>query len=55
MEPTLKVMDVSVTTENSVVSLSGSVKTPAARIKAAAVARKVEGVKQVKNDLKVEK
>jgi osmotically-inducible protein OsmY len=52
-EPSLKLMDVSVSTEGSVVSLSGTVKTRAERAKAIAVARKVEGVKQVKNELKV--
>jgi osmotically-inducible protein OsmY len=52
-EPSLKLMDVSVTTEDSVVSLSGSVKSRAERAKAVEVARKVEGVKRVKNELKV--
>ena len=53
-DPSLKVMDVSVTTEAGVVSLSGTVKSKAERTKATAVASKVEGVKRVKNDLKVE-
>lgn len=53
-EPSLKVMAVSVSTEDGVVNLSGSVKTRAERLKAAAVTQKVEGVKRVKNDLKVE-
>jgi osmotically-inducible protein OsmY len=53
-EPALKVTDVSVTTENGVVSLSGGVKTRNERAKAADVARRVEGVKLVKNELKVQ-
>ena len=53
-DPSLKVMDVSVTTEAGVVSLSGTVKSKAERSRATAVATKVEGVKRVKNDLKVE-
>ena len=43
-EPSLKVADVSVTTENGVVSLTGAVKTRAERAKAADVVRRVEGV-----------
>jgi len=53
-EPSLKSMDVSVSTENGIVALSGSVKSKAERSKATAVATQVEGVKKVKNDLKVE-
>jgi osmotically-inducible protein OsmY len=53
-EPSLKVTDISVSTEGSVVALEGSVKSRAERLKAAAVARKVEGVKRVKNELKVQ-
>jgi osmotically-inducible protein OsmY len=53
-DPSLKVMGVSVATEDGVVSLSGTVKSKAERTKATAVASKVEGVKKVKNDLKVE-
>lgn len=53
-EPSLKVMDISVSTENRVVTLSGTVKTRAERAKAIAVARGVEGVKSVKTDLKVQ-
>ena len=53
-EPSLKVTDISVTTENAVVSLSGAVKNRTERTKAAEVARKVEGVKFVRNDLKVQ-
>jgi len=53
-EPSLKVADISVTTDSSVVALEGSVKSRAERTKAAEVARKVEGVKRVKNELKVQ-
>lgn len=52
-EPSLKVSEISVRTEDSVVALSGAVKTRADRTKAEQVARKVEGVKRVKNELKV--
>jgi osmotically-inducible protein OsmY len=52
-EPSLKVTDISVTTENSVVTLTGSVKSRSDRTKAGDVARHVEGVKQVRNGLKV--
>ena len=53
-EPSLKVTDISVTTENAVVSLSGAVKSRTERTKAAEVAKKVEGVRFVRNDLKVQ-
>jgi hyperosmotically inducible protein len=53
-EPSLKVADVSVTTENGVVSLTGVVKTRAERAKAADVVRRVEGVKLVRNELKLQ-
>lgn len=53
-DPSLKVMDISVTTEDGVVELSGTVKTRAERLKAAEVARKVEGVKKVNNQIKVQ-
>ena len=53
-EPTLKVTDISVSTEKAVVSLSGAVKSRADRVKATEVARKVEGVKLVRNELKVQ-
>ena len=53
-EPELKVMAIHVATEDGVVKLSGTVKTRAERTKAIQVARKVEGVKMVKNDLSVE-
>jgi osmotically-inducible protein OsmY len=52
-EPSLKVGDISVKTEDKVVQLSGSVKSRAEMRKAAEVAGKVEGVKRVKNDLQV--
>lgn len=52
-EPSLKVMDISVSTEDGVVELNGTVKSRAERAKAAQVAAKVEGVKRVKNELKV--
>lgn len=50
-EPGLKVLDISVTTEDRVVHLVGTVKTRAERTKAGEVAGKVEGVRRVKNDL----
>ena len=53
-EPNLKVMDVSVRTEGGVVELSGAVKSRAERTKVAEVARRVEGVKRVKNDLTIQ-
>lgn len=52
-EPSLKVGDISVKTDDKVVQLSGSVKSRAEARKAADVAGKVEGVKRVKNDLLV--
>ena len=53
-EPGLKVIDIGVTTEDNVVQLSGSVKSRADRVKVTEVVRKVDGVKRVKNDLKVQ-
>ena len=53
-EPELKVMAIHVSTEDGIVTLSGKVKTRGERTKALQVARKVEGVKQVKNDLTIE-
>jgi osmotically-inducible protein OsmY len=50
-ESSLKVTDVSVSTENKVVQLTGSVKSRAEKAKAAELAAKVDGVKRVKNDL----
>jgi osmotically-inducible protein OsmY len=52
-EPSLKVTDISVKTEDKVVVLSGSVKSRAEAARAVQVARKVEGVKTVKNGLEV--
>jgi osmotically-inducible protein OsmY len=52
-EPLLKVFDIGVTTEDKVVHLTGSVKTRAEMAKAVAVARGVQGVKSVKNELKL--
>jgi osmotically-inducible protein OsmY len=52
-EPSLKVTDISVSTEDNVVHLSGTVKSRAEVSKAAQVARSVEGVRGVKNDLMV--
>jgi osmotically-inducible protein OsmY len=52
-EPSLKVVDISVKTDDKVVQLSGVVSSRADVRKAAEVAGKVEGVKRVKNDLLV--
>ena len=52
-EPALKVMNISVSTEENVVYLSGTVKSRAERAKAIQVARQVEGVKAVKSELAV--
>jgi len=52
-EPGLKMIGISVRTEDHVVELSGSVKSRLERVKAGEVAKKVDGVKRVKNDLKV--
>ncbi|MFN2645785.1 MAG: BON domain-containing protein [Burkholderiales bacterium] len=54
-EPELKVMAIHVSTEEGVVHLSGKVQTRAERTKAIQVARKVEGVKMVRNELTIEK
>lgn len=54
-EPALKVTQISVRTDDHVVYLTGTVKTRGAAVKAAQVARKVDGVKAVKSDLKVER
>ena len=53
-DSSLKVNDISVKTEHAVVSLSGAVKSRNDRTKAAEVVRHVEGVKLVKNELKVD-
>lgn len=52
-EPALKLFDIGVTTEDKVVHLTGSVKTRAEIAKAVEVARKVQGVKAVKSELKI--
>lgn len=52
-EPSLKVFDVGVKTEDGVVYLSGNVKSRAEMAKAVEVARKVNGVKSVKNELTI--
>lgn len=53
-EPGLKVTRISVATEDHVVELSGSVNSRIERVKAGEVAKRVDGVKRVKNDLKVQ-
>lgn len=50
-EPTLKTTEISVTTHNGVVQLSGFVDTPASVTRAGEVAERVNGVMAVKNDL----
>lgn len=50
---TLKTMQISVKTNQGVVQLSGFVDSRQSVKKAGEVARKVEGVKEVKNDLQV--
>ncbi len=50
-EPTLKVLQINVETFKGVVQLSGFVDTATASNKASDVARTVEGVRSVKNDL----
>jgi hypothetical protein len=52
-EPALKETKVSVSTDEKVVHLSGTVKSRSERAMLIAVARKVEGVKAVKTDLVV--
>jgi osmotically-inducible protein OsmY len=54
-DPSLKVMDISVSTVDGVVALSGTVKNRGQGVKAVQVARKVEGVKRVSNQLTVAK
>lgn len=54
-DPSLKVMDISVSTVDGVVSLTGTVKNRGQGVKAVQVARKVEGVKRVSNQLSVAK
>ena len=52
-EPSLKVNQISVETNKNVVQLSGSVDSTASMNKAVAIARSVEGVSSVKNDMRV--
>ena len=50
-EPTLKTTQITVTTHNGIVQLSGFVDTPASVTRAGEVAERIEGVMAVKNDL----
>ena len=52
-EPSLKSAEINVETFKGVVQLSGFVSSVAAENTAVAVARKVEGVKSVKNDMRL--
>ena len=52
-EPTLKSAEINVETFKGVVQLSGFVSSAAAENTAVAVARNVEGVKSVKNDMRL--
>ena len=52
-EPTLKVTQINVETYKSVVQLSGFVDNAASRTKAVEIARSVQGVTAVKNDLQL--
>ena len=52
-EPTLKAAEINVETFKGVVQLSGFVSSPAAETTAVALAGKVEGVKSVKNDMRL--
>lgn len=52
-EPSLKVMQINVETYKGVVQLSGFVDSPASQAKAVEVARSVQGVTSVKNDLRL--
>ena len=52
-EPSLKSAEINVETFKGVVQLSGFVSSAAAETTALAVARKVEGVKSVKNDMRL--
>jgi osmotically-inducible protein OsmY len=52
-EPTLKVAEINVETDKGIVQLSGFVARPADVTKAAAVAGRVDGVKDVKNDIRL--
>ena len=52
-EPTLKSAEINVETFKGIVQLSGFVSSPAAQSTAVAVARKVGGVKSVKDDMRL--
>ena len=52
-EPSLKVLQINVETYKGVVQLSGFVVNAASRAKAAEIARSVQGVTSVKNDLRL--
>jgi osmotically-inducible protein OsmY len=52
-EPSLKVMQINVETYKGVVQLSGFVDSAASQAKAVEVARAVQGVASVKNDLRL--
>lgn len=52
-EPSLKVTDIGVKTEDKVVQLSGTVNSRAEMAKALEVTRAVRGVKSVRNELRV--
>ena len=52
-EPGVKGMAIDVDTSNNIVSLNGAVASDAAKTRAAEIARKVEGVKEVRNNLTV--
>lgn len=52
-EPSLKVSEISVKTENKVVQLSGTVNSRAEMAKAVELARSVGGVRSVRNELRL--
>jgi osmotically-inducible protein OsmY len=52
-EPSLKVTQINVETNKNVVQLSGFVDSTASMTKAVAIARSVEGVSSVKNDMRL--
>jgi osmotically-inducible protein OsmY len=52
-EPSLKVLQINVETYKGVVQLSGFVDNAASKTKAAEIARAVQGVTEVKNDLQL--
>jgi hyperosmotically inducible protein len=54
-EDALEDSDIDVDTKNGVVTLKGTVASEAGRARAVAVAKKIEGVKQVKDELKIGK